>query len=151
MSPRGLLVLILGLPALANPPAAAAQTTPVGLWQTIGDADGQPMALVEIREADGGLIGVVKALLAKGEPQDRVCDRCSGDRKGQRIVGMEILRRMRRDGDEWTGGEILDPENGKTYRAKMHLEDSGKKLVVRGFIGFALFGRSQTWIRADTR
>ena len=67
--------------------------------------------------------------------------------KDQRIVGMEILRNMKPDGDEWTGGEILDPETGKTYKAKMKLADDGKNLVVRGYIGFSLFGRSQTWVR----
>jgi uncharacterized protein (DUF2147 family) len=64
---------------------------------------------------------------------------------------MEILRRMRPQGDEWSGGEILDPETGKTYRAKMRLLDGGRKLIVRGYIGFSLFGRSQTWLRADAR
>jgi uncharacterized protein (DUF2147 family) len=64
---------------------------------------------------------------------------------------MEILRHMRPDGDEWSGGEILDPETGKTYRAKMRLEDGGRKLIVRGYIGFSLFGRSQTWLRTDAR
>jgi uncharacterized protein (DUF2147 family) len=54
---------------------------------------------------------------------------------------------MRQQGDEWSGGEILDPENGKTYRARMRLEDSGRKLIVRGYIGFSVFGRSQTWLR----
>jgi uncharacterized protein (DUF2147 family) len=58
---------------------------------------------------------------------------------------------MRPQGDEWSGGEILDPEIGKTYRAKMQLVDGGRKLIVRGYIGFSLFGRSQTWLRVDAR
>jgi uncharacterized protein (DUF2147 family) len=60
---------------------------------------------------------------------------------------MTILRHMHQDGDEWSGGEILDPENGKTYRAKMKLTDGGQKLVLRGYIGISIFGRSQTWLR----
>ena len=112
------------------------QATPVGLWRTISDADGKPTALVEIREVDGQLTGIVKAVLVEGEA-DRVCANCPGDRKGQRIAGMEILRRMRPDGDGWGGGEILDPDVGKVYRANMHLEDDGKKLKVRGYIGFS--------------
>lgn len=60
---------------------------------------------------------------------------------------MQILWNMRPDGDSWSGGEILDPESGKTYRAQMKLADGGRKLVVRGYIGLPLFGRSQTWIR----
>jgi uncharacterized protein (DUF2147 family) len=63
---------------------------------------------------------------------------------------MEILRHMRPDGDEWSGGEILDPESGKTYRARMKLIDGGRRLVIRGYIGLPLFGRSQTWVRRTT-
>ena len=135
--------LVLGVGQVAR-----AQTTPAGFWKTISDVDGSPRALVEIREVDGQLVGVVKALLADGESPDKVCEKCPGERKGQKIVGMEILRGLHADGDAWGGGEILDPNVGKTYRANMHLEDSGKKLVVRGYIGFSLLGRSQTWIRA---
>jgi uncharacterized protein (DUF2147 family) len=58
---------------------------------------------------------------------------------------------MRRDGDEWTGGEILDPENGKTYKATLKLADNGQKLLVRGYIGLPIFGRSQTWVRRTVR
>jgi len=124
-----------------------AQSTPVGLWNTISDTDGRPTAVIELREDNGEYVGIVRGLLVPAQPEDSVCGKCSGDRKGQRIVGMEIMRHMRRAGDEWTGGEILDPENGKTYRAKMRLVDGGQKLIVRGYIGFSLFGRSQTWVR----
>jgi len=129
---------------------AVAQTTPVGLWNTISDTDGRPTAVVEIQEVNGELVGTVRGLLVPADPEDSICTKCSGDRKDQRIVGMEILRHMRPDGDNhWSGGEILDPENGKTYRANMKLTDDGKKLVLRGYIGISLFGRSQTWVRAQ--
>jgi uncharacterized protein (DUF2147 family) len=128
-------------------PGAAAQSTPVGFWNTISDTDGRPTAIVEIREEHGEYVGIVRGLLVPADPEDSVCGKCSGDRKGQRVVGMEILRHIRRDGGEWGGGEILDPENGKTYRASLKLADGGKKLIVRGYIGFSLFGRSQTWVR----
>lgn len=124
-----------------------AQSSPVGLWNTISDKDGKPTAVVEIREAGGQLTGVVRALLIPATAEDSICGQCPGDRKGKPIVGMEILRHMRQDGDEWGDGEILDPENGKTYKAKMKLSDDGRKLIVRGFIGLPIFGRSQTWIR----
>ena len=126
-----------------NPPAL----TPAGVWSTISDRDGKPMGVVEIREVDGELVGVVRAILIDAGPEDSVCDKCSDDRQGQPIIGMEILRHLRRNGDEWTGGEILDPQNGKTYRATMKLSDDGQKLIVRGYIGLPMFGRSQTWLR----
>jgi uncharacterized protein (DUF2147 family) len=137
--------------AIAAAHSARAQASPAGLWKTISDVDGKPTAVVEIRQADGEFVGVVKALLVTADPQDSICAKCSGERRGQPIIGMEILRHMRQAGDEWSGGEILDPENGKTYRARMRLEDGGQKLVVRGYIGFSLFGRSQTWMRAEAQ
>jgi uncharacterized protein (DUF2147 family) len=124
-----------------------AQASPIGLWNTIDDEDHRPTAVVEIRQTGNELTGVVRALLVAATHDDSICRNCTGDRHDQPIVGMEILRHMHRDGDEWTGGEILDPENGKTYRARMKLSDDGKKLVLRGYIGISLFGRSQTWLR----
>jgi len=139
-------IVLSGVAGLAR--HAAAQATPAGLWNTISDTDGRPTAIVEIREDNGEYVGIVRGLLVPADPEDSVCGKCSGERKGQRVVGMEILRHMRRDANgEWSGGEILDPETGKTYRAKMKLENDGLKLVVRGYVGFSLFGRSQTWVR----
>jgi uncharacterized protein (DUF2147 family) len=60
---------------------------------------------------------------------------------------MTILTGLKKDGDEWNGGEILDPNNGKVYKAKVKLADAGRKLDVRGFVGIALVGRTQTWVR----
>jgi uncharacterized protein (DUF2147 family) len=126
-----------------------AQNSPVGLWNTISDTDGRPTGVVEIREVNGEYVGTVRGILVPADHEDSICTKCSGDRKDQPIIGMEILRHMHQEGDnEWGGGEILDPENGKTYRAKMKLVDDGQKLIVRGYLGFSLFGRSQTWVRA---
>lgn len=142
----GLLALVpigLALGRVAN-----AQASPVGLWNTISDRDGKPTAVVEILATGAELSGVVRALLVPADPEDSICGKCTDDRKGQRVVGMEILRHMHADGDgQWSGGEILDPENGKTYRATLKLVDGGQKLVLRGYIGLPLFGRSQSWLR----
>jgi uncharacterized protein (DUF2147 family) len=146
---RSLALAILSVP-LAT--VASAQATPVGFWNTISDVDGRPTAVVEIRVINDELSAVVRALLVPATPTDSVCGRCSGERHGLRVIGLEIVRRMRREnsnGDEWSGGEILDPENGKTYRARMQVVDGGKKLIVRGYIGLPLLGRSQTWVRTE--
>ena len=127
------------------------QASPVGLWNTISDKDGKPTAVVEIRQVDNELSGVVRELLVAADPGDSVCSKCSGVRHMQRVIGMEILWHMKPDGDHWSGGEILDPENGKTYRATLTVADSGQKLIVRGYIGLPLFGRSQTWLRRTVR
>jgi uncharacterized protein (DUF2147 family) len=136
-----LCVLLLCLPALA-----AAQTSPVGHWQAVSDVDGKPSALIRIREVEGQLVGTIDALYSPAD-SEAVCDRCDGERRDQRVLGMQILWGMHPDGEEWSGGRILDPETGRIYRASMRLENDGRRLVVRGYVGFAMFGRSQVWAR----
>ncbi|MFM0227176.1 DUF2147 domain-containing protein [Paraburkholderia dipogonis] len=134
---------------LASAATAMAQAdSPVGTWQTIDDHTGQPKALVQIaQDGSGALNGkVIKGLGANDQP-DRRCTACTDARKDQPILGMTIISDMKKDGDAWDHGQILDPENGKLYKCKMHLEDGGNKLVVRGYIGVSLLGRSQTWVR----
>jgi uncharacterized protein (DUF2147 family) len=134
---------------LASAVVAMAQSdSPVGTWQTIDDHTGQPKALVQIsQDGNGSLSGkVIKGLNANDKP-DRRCTACTDARKDQLILGMTIINDMQKDGDGWDNGQILDPENGKLYKCKMHLEDGGNKLVVRGYIGVSLLGRSQTWLR----
>ena len=134
---------------LASAVSAMAQAdTPVGTWQTIDDHTGQPKALVQIADDGNGTLSgkVIKGLGPNDQP-DRRCTACTDARKDQPILGMTIINDMKQDGDAWDHGQILDPENGKVYKCKMHLEDGGNKLVVRGYIGVALLGRSQTWVR----
>ena len=72
---------------------------------------------------------------------------CDGDRKGKPVNGMTILWGLKKDGDSWANGKILDPHNGKVYSAKMKLVEGGRKLEVRGFLGVSLLGRTQVWER----
>ncbi|TDN70586.1 DUF2147 domain-containing protein [Paraburkholderia sp. BL10I2N1] len=134
---------------MASAVAAMAQNaSPIGTWQTIDDHTGQPKALVQITQDGSGTLSgkIIKGLSANDNP-DRRCTACTDARKDQPMLGMTIINDMKKDSDGWDGGQILDPENGKIYRCKMHLEDGGQKLVVRGYIGISLLGRSQTWIR----
>jgi uncharacterized protein (DUF2147 family) len=135
--------------ALFSSIAQAQSANPVGLWKTIDDASGEPKALVRISlDGGGALTGTIEKLFRKpGEDPNPKCDKCEGAKKDQPITGMQILSGLKPDGDEWSGGEILDPNNGKVYKAKARLADGGKKLEVRGFIGVALLGRTQTWMR----
>lgn len=144
------LAAVAGIALLSVVRTSSAQATLDGSWNTISDTDGRPTAVVEIRHVGDEWVGTVRDLLVPATPDDSVCGKCSGDRKGQRVIGMEIIRHMHRESDtQWGGGEILDPETGKTYRARMTLTDGGKKLVVRGYIGMPIFGRSQTWLRRE--
>ena len=145
--PRALITAAV----LAAPLAAFAQASPVGLWKTIDDETKQEKSLVRISEAGGVVSAKIEKLLDPTK-QDAVCDKCSDERKGQRIVGMTIVRNVKQNADDkalWDGGEILDPNNGKTYKVRMKPVDGGKTLEVRGYIGAPLLGRTQTWVRVE--
>lgn len=128
-------------------PSANAQglDSPVGLWKNIDDETKQPKALIRIAEQGGTLSGRIEKVLT--DNTGAVCEKCTDDRKGKPVQGLTILTGLKKDGDEWAGGEILDPANGKVYKAKVKLADGGRKLDVRGFVGFAALGRTQTWVR----
>ena len=123
--------------------------SPVGLWKMLDDRTGTPRALVRITETNGEFQGTIEKGLRPGEDENTVCEKCEGPRHNQRLLGMAIVTGMKKQGDVYAGGEILDPDEGKVYRCKMTLEDGGAKLQVRGFIGVSLFGRTQTWVRIE--
>lgn len=130
--------------------ALAQEASVLGRWTTIDDETKKPKSIVTLYEEGGKVYGKIEKLFrAPNEEQNPLCDKCEGALKNQPIIGMVILRDLKKDGNEWTGGTILDPANGKTYKAKIAVEDGGKKLKVRGFIGIALIGRTQYWMRAE--
>jgi len=122
-----------------------------GLWQTTDDKTGKPRSLVRIVENAGEYSAIVEKGLLATDTGDAVCDKCTDERKGQKIVGMTIAKHLKKSANSnvYDSGEILDPENGKTYKCKMTLGANGNELEVRGFIGFSLLGRSQTWKRVE--
>ncbi|GAB3398142.1 DUF2147 domain-containing protein [Massilia agilis] len=133
---------------LAMPSAWAQTNSPVGVWKTIDDETGKAKSLVRITENNGELSGKIEKLFREpSEDQNPKCDKCEGALKDQPIVGMTILNGLKKDDDVWSGGTVLDPKNGKTYKAKITLKDGGKKLDMRGYIGTPLLGRTQTWVR----
>jgi uncharacterized protein (DUF2147 family) len=122
-----------------------APLTPVGKWKTIDDKTGKPKAIVEIYLENGRLFGKIAAAL---DPEATpTCEMCKDERKNRPIVGLVILRGLVRHSEEYSGGDILDPDNGTVYRCKLRLADGGRRLIVRGFLGLSVFGRSQTWTR----
>jgi uncharacterized protein (DUF2147 family) len=105
---------------------------------------------VRISDAGGQLSGKIEKLFRPADQdQNPKCDKCSDARKDQPILGMTILQGLKQDGDEWNGGEILDPNNGKVYKSKLAVAEGGKKLNVRGYIGMPMLGRTQTWVREE--
>ncbi|MBM3389508.1 MAG: DUF2147 domain-containing protein [Betaproteobacteria bacterium] len=146
---RALSVALVGLSAVL-PGVAAAQNTPVGLWKSIDDETKTEKSLVRITETGGTLSGKIEKLMDPTK-QDAKCDKCSDARKDQPVLGMTIITGVRASSDKtlWEGGEILDPNNGKSYKVRIKPLDSGKKLEVRGYIGAPMLGRTQTWIRVE--
>ena len=126
---------------------AALGSSPVGQWNTVDEKTGEPKSMVVITEHQGVMRGRVEKLLRKDADPAVRCDKCSDDRKNQPVLGLEIIRGAKKasNKDVWEDGEILDPENGKTYGLRLTPIEGGAKLEVRG--SFGPFGRTQTWVR----
>lgn len=137
-----LVFVAIGTPVMA-------QMSPVGLWKSVDEKTGAPKSEVRITESNGVLTGKVERILREGADPSAVCDKCTDDRKGKPIVGLEIIRGAKQAEGKtvWEDGKILDPENGKTYTLRLTPVDGGQKLEVRGSIG--PFGRTQTWVRVQ--
>lgn len=116
----------------------------IGNWQVMDD-NGKPNGHVETYLVDGKLFGRVTEIRPGGSPRD-VCKKCSGDLKDHLILGMVIMRNFKPDGDVWAGGTVVDPDSGKEYKGKIWTLGR-EKLSMRGYIGFSLLGRTQTWVR----
>jgi len=117
-----------------------------GKWKTIDDETKQAKSIVEIwKKADGKYYGKVSQLLIK--PANPNCAGCKDDRKNKPILGMEIIRGLVKDGDEFTDGTITDPKTGKTY--KCTITRTGDKLNVRGYMGVSILGRTQVWQKVN--
>ncbi len=131
---------------------AQAQSTPAGLWRTIDDETKKEKSLIRISESGGVYTGKLEKLLDPATKSDQVCNKCPDERKDKPLVGMTLVKGVKQNENDkglWDGGEILDPNNGKTYRVRMTPAADGKTLAVRGYIGAPLLGRTQTWVRVE--
>jgi len=127
----------------------AQSTDPVlGVWKTIDEKTNQPSSLIRLEEKNGELIGTVTELIpTPGETLVTHCNLCKDERKGKPIIGMMIMKGLKKSSPGvWSGGEILDPEEGEIYKVKINMVND-KTLEVRGYIGIPLLGRTQTWVR----
>ncbi|MBW8374138.1 DUF2147 domain-containing protein [Stenotrophomonas sp.] len=139
--------LLLALPLVMAAMSASAADSAAGRWKTIDDKTGQVKSIVEITQATNGtLTGKVVDILHSDKGPNPVCDGCEGANKNKPVKGMTILWNLKADGaNAWSGGTILDPGNGKTYKSKMKLQTGGAKLDVSGCVAFIC--RAQTWVR----
>ena len=126
--------------------ALAQDASPVGRWRSYDEKTGQPKSIIEITEVNGELQGKVERAFSPPAPSPNpLCDKCSGDRKNKPVVGMQMLWGMKKNGDEYSGGQLLDLETGRELRGRVKVVDGGKKLEVRGSVG--PFSRTVTWTR----
>lgn len=129
--------------------AVQAQVSPVGLWKTIDDDGKTEKSLMRITESGGVVSGKIEKIFNPAKQND-VCEKCSDDRKDKPVLGLQVLRGLKQNADDkevWDGGQVVDPENGKTYRAQVRPIEGGKKLQFRGYIG--PFYRTQVWVRVE--
>jgi uncharacterized protein (DUF2147 family) len=144
---KSLLIASFALATMTGADALAGGS-PVGYWKTIDDKTGTPASVIHIWKDGDSVNGkIVQLFLQPGEDADPTCEECEGDLKQKKIVGLTILSGLEEDGDEWSGGDILDPENGKSYSCTVEVQEGGKKLKVRGYLGISLLGRTQYWHR----
>lgn len=144
------LLAAISMIAFASLHAQTSDLSPIGLWKNVDETTGKPRAMIRISDANGKLEGKIEQVFpTPSEAPNPKCAKCEGVLKDAPVIGLTILRGMVKDGDQYGGGQILDPDNGKTYSSQLRLIEGGKKLNVRGYIGSPILGRSQIWIRQE--
>ena len=122
-------------------------TSILGKWKTIDDETGEAKSIIEIYEKEGAFFGKIDHIINPAD-RDKTCIYCEGNEKDLPLIGLNIIKNLKEDDGEYSGGTIFDPEKGKKYKAKLWVdEDNKNQLNVRGYIAF-LF-RTQQWVRAE--
>lgn len=116
----------------------------IGQWETYDDKTNEKKAIIEIYTV--GDLYFAKIVKSYSSPENSLCNSCKGDKRNKPIIGMDFIENLKKEGDVFKGGTIMDPENGETYNCFIKLLNKNK-LKVRGYMGIALFGRTQYWRR----
>ena len=124
--------------------------TPVGLWKTIDDETGEERSYIRIIAVGDSIEGSVEDIITlPGDDPEQICTKCEGALKNEPVIGMRIMWGFEGAGASWKEGYIMDPNNGKTYRCKLVVEDDNQSMRVRGYSGVSLLGRTQIWYRVE--
>jgi uncharacterized protein (DUF2147 family) len=147
MSRRLMFAALAWLSALSAA-SAADLNSPAGWWQPIDPKTGAPQGLIRIYEQGGLFFGRIEPSSPSDDTSQK-CTRCTDERKDQPIIGLVLIRNMRVEGDEYVGGDVLDPDTGRVYGCRFRLVDGGRTLIMRGYLGISLLGQSRTWRRVE--
>src|SRR5881227_1328836 len=132
-------ILLLGI---AGSALRAAEPTAVGVWEQVDEKSGKAESWFKITERNGVYGGaIVKIFFKPGEDENWVCSKCEGAERNAPVLGLTLIKGMRRNGSEYENGTIMDPRDGSVYRALMRVSPDGQKLEMRGYLGISLFGR----------